>query len=40
MLMGSPQNKKSGPQGPTLRVEMIMSDRILGWDCMFGKHEV
>ena len=27
------QNKKSGPKGPTLRVEMIMSAWILGTNC-------
>ena len=31
------QNKKSGPQGPTLRVEMIMSAWILCTKCPLGK---
>jgi len=34
------QKKKSGPEGPTLRVEMIMSVLTLGACCVFGKHEV
>ena len=36
----SPQNKKSGPQGPTLRVEMIMSASRLGRFCAVCKQEV
>ena len=34
------QNKKSGPRGPTLIVEMIMSGLMLGTNSVHCKHEV